>query len=61
MKRPKSLNSDVLAPKAFNIADASELGKFPSPVQDILLRAIEGNKICLFLGYINVIKSRKLE
>lgn len=47
LKRSKSLNSDVLAAKAFNIADASELGKFPSPVQDILLRAIEGNRICL--------------
>ncbi|XP_018048818.1 PREDICTED: uncharacterized protein LOC108687529 isoform X2 [Atta colombica] len=42
LKRSKSLNStDVLAAKALNIADASELGKFPSPVQDILLRAIE--------------------
>ncbi|XP_011698690.1 PREDICTED: CBP80/20-dependent translation initiation factor isoform X2 [Wasmannia auropunctata] len=42
LKRIKSLNStDVLAAKALNIADASELGKFPSPVQDILLRAIE--------------------
>ncbi|XP_029676440.1 uncharacterized protein LOC115243505 isoform X1 [Formica exsecta] len=41
LKRPKSLNSDILAVKAFNIADASELGKFPLPVQDILLRAIE--------------------
>ncbi|XP_011874006.1 PREDICTED: uncharacterized protein LOC105565429 isoform X2 [Vollenhovia emeryi] len=42
LKRSKSMNStDVLAAKALNIADASELGKFPSPVQDILLRAIE--------------------
>lgn len=42
LKRSKSLNStDVLTAKALNIADASELGKFPSPVQDILLRAIE--------------------
>ncbi|XP_029164279.1 CBP80/20-dependent translation initiation factor isoform X2 [Nylanderia fulva] len=41
LKRSKSLNTDVLAVKAFNIADASELGKFPSPIQDILLRAIE--------------------
>jgi len=47
LKRTKSLNStDVLAAKALNIADASELGKFPSPVQDILLRAIEG-RVCL--------------
>ncbi|XP_011634605.1 uncharacterized protein LOC105425500 isoform X2 [Pogonomyrmex barbatus] len=42
LKRTKSLNStDVLTAKALNIADASELGKFPSPVQDILLRTIE--------------------
>ncbi|XP_012227028.1 CBP80/20-dependent translation initiation factor isoform X2 [Linepithema humile] len=42
LKRSKSLNStDVLAAKALNIAEASELGKFPSPVQDILLRAID--------------------
>ncbi|XP_024872081.1 uncharacterized protein LOC112454759 isoform X1 [Temnothorax curvispinosus] len=42
LKRSKSFNStDVLAAKALHIADASELGKFPSPVQDILLRAIE--------------------
>ena len=43
LKRSKSLNSaDVLAAKALNIAEASELGKFPAPVQDILLRAIDG-------------------
>ncbi|XP_020282328.1 MIF4G domain-containing protein isoform X2 [Pseudomyrmex gracilis] len=42
LKRSKNLTStDVLAAKAHNIADASELGKFPPPVQDILLRAIE--------------------
>ncbi|KAL0122387.1 hypothetical protein PUN28_007245 [Cardiocondyla obscurior] len=42
LKRTKALNStDILAAKALNIADASELGKFPSPIQDILLRAIE--------------------
>jgi len=45
LKRSKSMNSDVLAAKALNIADASELGKFPLPVQDILLRAIEGKKV----------------
>lgn len=49
LKRSKSLNTDVLVAKAFNIADASELGKFPLPIQDILLRAIEGNGICLLL------------
>lgn len=48
LKRSKSLNStDVLTAKALNIADASELGKFPSPVQDILLRAIEGERVYL--------------
>jgi len=48
LKRSKSMNSaDVLAAKALNIADASELGKFPLPVQDILLRAIEGKKVLL--------------
>ncbi|XP_011334809.1 CBP80/20-dependent translation initiation factor isoform X2 [Ooceraea biroi] len=42
LKRSKSMNSaDVLAAKALNIAEASELGKFPLPIQDILLRAIE--------------------
>ncbi|KAG7208719.1 hypothetical protein KM043_014919 [Ampulex compressa] len=42
LKRSKSLNSaDVLAAKAVNISDASELGKFPPPVQDTLLKAIE--------------------
>lgn len=50
LKRSKSLNSaDVLATKALSISDASELGKFPTPVQDILLRAIEGKKIRLLL------------
>lgn len=44
LKRSKSLNAaDVLAAKAVNISDASELGKFPSAIQDTLLRAIEGN------------------
>lgn len=43
LKRSKSLNAaDVLAAKAINISDASELGKFPGPVQDTLLRAIDG-------------------
>ncbi|XP_017788175.1 PREDICTED: CBP80/20-dependent translation initiation factor isoform X1 [Habropoda laboriosa] len=42
LKRSKSLNAaDVLAAKAVNISDASELGKFPSAIQDTLLRAIE--------------------
>ncbi|CAL7947245.1 unnamed protein product [Xylocopa violacea] len=42
LKRSKSLNAaDVLAAKAVNISDASELGKFPPPIQDTLLRAIE--------------------
>ncbi|XP_017886180.1 CBP80/20-dependent translation initiation factor isoform X1 [Ceratina calcarata] len=42
LKRSKSLNAaDVLAAKAMNISDASELGKFPSAIQDSLLRAIE--------------------
>ncbi|KZC13320.1 PREDICTED: CBP80/20-dependent translation initiation factor [Dufourea novaeangliae] len=42
LKRSKSLNAaDVLAAKAMNISDASELGKFPPGVQDTLLRAIE--------------------
>lgn len=44
LKRSKSLNAaDVLAAKAVNISDASELGKFPTVIQDTLLRAIEGN------------------
>lgn len=43
LKRSKSLNAaDVLAAKAINISDASELGKFPPAVQDTLLRAIDG-------------------
>ncbi|CAK9823241.1 CBP80/20-dependent translation initiation factor [Anthophora retusa] len=42
LKRSKSLNAaDVLAAKAVNISDASELGKFPTAVQDTLLKAIE--------------------
>ncbi|XP_076673914.1 uncharacterized protein LOC143372016 isoform X2 [Andrena cerasifolii] len=42
LKRSKSLNAaDVLAAKAVNISDASELGKFPPAVQDTLLKAIE--------------------
>ncbi|KAL2733667.1 CBP80/20-dependent translation initiation factor-like isoform X2 [Vespula maculifrons] len=42
LKRSKSLNAaDALAAKAINISDASELGKFPGPVQDTLLRAID--------------------
>ncbi|XP_053988005.1 CBP80/20-dependent translation initiation factor [Hylaeus volcanicus] len=42
LKRSKSLNAaDVLAAKAVNISDASELGRFPGAVQDTLLRAIE--------------------
>lgn len=42
LKRSKSLNAaDVLAAKAVNISDASELGKFPTAIQDSLLRAIE--------------------
>ncbi|XP_014488788.1 PREDICTED: MIF4G domain-containing protein B isoform X2 [Dinoponera quadriceps] len=42
LKRSKSLNSaDVLAAKALSISDASELGIFPTPIQNILLRAIE--------------------
>lgn len=44
LKRSKSLNAaDVLAAKAVNISDASELGKFPTVIQDTLLKAIEGN------------------
>ncbi|KOX68567.1 CBP80/20-dependent translation initiation factor, partial [Melipona quadrifasciata] len=42
LKRSKSLNAaDVMAAKAVNISDASELGKFPPVIQDTLLRAIE--------------------
>ncbi|XP_076386425.1 uncharacterized protein LOC100878349 isoform X1 [Megachile rotundata] len=42
LKRSKSLNAaDVLAAKAVNISDASELGKFPAAIQDTLLKAIE--------------------
>ncbi|XP_015595794.1 uncharacterized protein LOC107268008 isoform X2 [Cephus cinctus] len=42
LKRSKSLNSaDVLAAKAMNISDASELGKFPPNVQDTLIKAID--------------------
>ncbi|XP_026295251.1 ras guanine nucleotide exchange factor P isoform X1 [Apis mellifera] len=42
LKRSKSLNAaDVLAAKAINISDASELGKFPTVIQDTLLKAIE--------------------
>lgn len=42
-------SADILAAKALSISDASELGKFPTPVQDILLRAIEGKKTRLIL------------
>lgn len=45
LKRSKSFNQatdGVLVSKALSVSDASELGKFSSPVQDILLRAIEG-------------------
>ncbi|XP_033230823.1 CBP80/20-dependent translation initiation factor isoform X2 [Belonocnema kinseyi] len=42
LKRSKSLNAaDVIAAKAKNLADASELGKFPSQIQDTLNKAIE--------------------
>ncbi|XP_015115024.1 MIF4G domain-containing protein [Diachasma alloeum] len=42
LKRSKSFNnSDALAYKANNILDAAELGKFPVPVQDVLIKAIE--------------------
>lgn len=50
LKRSKSMNSaDVLVAKALSISDASELGKFSSPIQDILLRAIEGEMTRLLL------------
>lgn len=43
LKRSKSLNAaDVIAAKAKNLADASELGKFPSQIQDTLNKAIKG-------------------
>lgn len=43
LKRSKSLSSaDVLAAKAANVADASELGKLPLPVQEKLNKAIKG-------------------
>ena len=43
LKRSKSLNAaDVIAAKAKNMADASELGKFPSQIQETLNKAIEG-------------------
>ncbi|XP_011311976.1 CBP80/20-dependent translation initiation factor isoform X2 [Fopius arisanus] len=46
LKRSKSFNnSDVLAYKANNILDVAELGRFPIPVQDVLIKAIEDPNI----------------
>lgn len=57
LKRSKSFNAaDVLAAKALSVSDASELGKFSSPVQDILLRAIEGE-----ISFINSASIRRSE
>ncbi|XP_012263151.1 uncharacterized protein LOC105690147 isoform X2 [Athalia rosae] len=43
LKRSKSLNSAdaVLAAKALTISDASELGRFPTTIQDNLIKAID--------------------
>ncbi|XP_016838544.1 transcriptional regulator ovo isoform X1 [Nasonia vitripennis] len=42
LRRSKSFTAaDVLAARAMNIADASELGKFPPDVQETLLKAID--------------------
>ena len=43
LKRSKSLNAaDVMATRTKNMADVSELGKFPNQIQDILNKAVEG-------------------
>ena len=48
LKRSKSLSSaDVLAAKAANVADASELGKLSPAVQETLNKAIKGIMLVL--------------
>lgn len=45
LKRSKSFNSaDIMTSKNLSVSDISELGKFPSPVQDILLKAVESER-----------------
>ena len=43
LKRSKSFHAaESVSARANNLADASELGKFPPDVQDTLLKAIDG-------------------
>ncbi|XP_034946252.1 uncharacterized protein [Chelonus insularis] len=51
LKRSKSFNNDVLVSKANNISDIAALGKFPTAIQDVLIKAIEDP---------NVLNSRSL-
>ncbi|XP_029032875.1 uncharacterized protein LOC117605500 isoform X1 [Osmia lignaria lignaria] len=57
LKRSKSLNAaDVLAAKAVNISDASELGKFPAAIQDTLLKAIEDPNVLNARGLMELVR-----
>jgi hypothetical protein len=57
LRRSKSFTAnDVLATRAMTIADASELGKFPSDVQETLIKAIDDPNVLSARGLMELVR-----